>query len=908
MKITFNIEYFTEFGQNLYISGNIPELGSWQQEKAVRMDFSGNGQWKYGINVNGDIKIAYRYLLKDDRNLITYVEWGKPRELMIKDPGYFSLHVKDDWRNSIREENAYYTSAFTDNLWKRRTKKKRIKSATHYNHRFQLYAPRIDADHFFCIIGNEEALGQWNQERAVIMDDSSYPLWTADVFLEGSVKPIQYKYAIFNKKDNRFVSWEEGPNRTLDHNVSVIDNSLVIRTDDNYRHPLQKWRGAGVAIPVFALRSTQSSGVGEFSDLKILIDWAVRTNQRIIQILPVNDTIATHSWTDSYPYAAISVFALHPIYLRLKEMGKLKDNKAMDEFIRKGAELNENPVLDYQAVMELKSRYFKSLYDQDREHFLRDPGFIEFFNHNHEWLVPYAAFSYLRDKYDTPDFSKWEDYAKYDQSKVDQLVDPQNPIYDDVAVHLYIQYHLHRQLKDVADYAREKGIVLKGDLPIGIFRNSVDAWLEPRLYHMDKQAGAPPDAYSISGQNWRFPTYNWYEMAKDNYKWWRRRLSQMAKYFDAYRIDHILGFFRIWEIPWDSVEGLMGVFNPAIPMSRQEIENNGIHFDYDRFCRPYIRDYMLQELFGEFRDEVATKFLDHIAGDIYSLKPEFDTQRKVLEHFLKTGKTHNELVDKNDRIRFGLYTLIGNVLFLEDPGSDGKAFHPKIAFHQTHSYRDLDDHRKNILNGIYTHYFYHRQEDFWADQAMIKLPAITSASDMLVCGEDLGMVPDCVPGVLYKLGILRLFIQRMPKDSNNEFGYPYDAPYLSVISPSCHDMSTVRGWWEEDRERAQRYFNQILGHNGDSPYFCEPWINEEILLQHLNSPAMWAITPLQDLVAMDAGLRRENPQDEQINDPSNPNNLWQYRFHINLEDLLKEKYFNRKLAEMIDFTGRNLNY
>jgi 4-alpha-glucanotransferase len=557
--------------------------------------------------------------------------------------------------------------------------------------------------------------------------------------------------------------------------------------------------------------------------------------------------------------------------------------------------------------MNLKSRFYKKLYDQDRDNFLKDPEFKKFFQENREWLEQYAAFSYLRDQYHTPDFTCWEEYANYEKTKIDRLVDPKNKIYDDIAVHYFIQYHLHKQLRAVVDYAREKGVILKGDLPIGIYRNSVDAWVEPRLYHMDKQAGAPPDAYSISGQNWRFPTYNWEEMAKDDYAWWRKRLSQMAKYFDAYRIDHILGFFRIWEIPWESVEGLMGVFNPAIPMFRHEIEGHGLYFDYDRFCKPYIRDYMLEALFGELREEVIEKFLVPGQHDFYHLTPAFDTQRKVLEYFSNLEES-SETVEKNDRIKYGLYTLIGNVLFFEDPGSKRDAFHPKIAFHQTYSYQELDDYQKNILNGIYTHYFYHRQEDFWRDQAMIKLPAITKASDMLVCGEDLGMVPDCVPGVMYDLGILRLFIQRMPKETKGEFGHPANAPYLSVVSPSCHDMSTVRGWWEEDHERSQRYYNQILGHHGESPFYCEPWINEEVLVQHLYSPAMWAITPLQDLVAMEPKLRRKNPAEEQINDPSNPHNLWQYRFHMNLEDLLKEENFNRKLASLVEMSGRNRSY
>ncbi len=909
MRIVFNIEYFTEFGQQICVLGSVPELGSWDEMRPATMDYLDNGQWRLEVFIDDDkaAQVSYRYILKDERTQAVYHEWGKDRKLDTMKNGFLGLHLMDQWREAVHDENPMFSAAFTGNLWRRKKKQSRSVKK-HVNHIFQLYAPRIDEDHYFCITGNEEGLGNWNPEGAVIMDDSKYPLWRAEVFLEASEKPINYKFGIFDKKENRLVAWEEGDNRSLSHEVSVIDNSLVIKTDQRYRYPHGNWRGAGVALPVFSLRTKNSYGVGEFPDLKNLVDWAVRTNNRLIQILPVNDTIATHTWTDSYPYAAISVFALHPIYLHLPAMGKLQDKKEMDSFVKEGQRLNKNADLDYQSVMELKSVYFKKLYDQDKKKFLVDPEYKKFFDENRVWLEQYAAFSYLRDQFNTPDFSQWKEYATYDKAKIDKLVDPGNKIFDDIAVHYFIQFHLHKQLSEVVEYARRHSVILKGDLPIGIYRLSVDAWVAPQLYHMDKQAGAPPDDYSISGQNWKFPTYNWDEMALDNYAWWRQRLTQMAKYFDAYRIDHILGFFRIWEIPWDSLEGLMGIFNPAIPMYKNEIEGRGIYFDYDRFCRPYIRDYMLHELFGEFRDEVAEKYLDHRHNDFYQLKPAFNTQRKVLEFFENENAGKKKDIGKNDRIKYGLYTLIGNVLFLDDEQKPGEAFHPKIAFHQTYSYRELDDYTRNILNEIYTHYFYHRQEDFWRDQAMVKLPAINRASDMLICGEDLGMVPDCVPGVMHELGILRLYIQRMPKESDREFGHPYDAPYLSVVSPSCHDMSTVRGWWEEDRERSQRFYQQIMGHQGDIPFFCETWLSEEVIMQHLYSPAMWAITPLQDLVAMEEKLRRENPTEERINDPSNPNNLWKYRFHMNIEDLLKEEKFNKKLAEMINISGRNRSY
>ena len=903
MKLVFKIEYYTEFGQNLFVSGNISELGAWDKTKAPDMRYVGEGQWELEIfSENSRIdQLEYKYFIRDDRNSLITDEWGKSRIFKFNNKKFYSYFFEDTWLSNTDPQNPLFSSAFSGNLWRRKAKKSEKKSS-HLNHVFQLLAPRIDNDHVFCIIGDDKKLGNWNPDQAAIMDGSQYPLWKAEVFLENTTGPTNYKYGLYNLKKKKFIAYENGSNRTIHHKLSVIDNGLSIKTDVNYNYPDGMWKGAGVAIPVFSLRTERSFGVGEFMDLKVLVDWAVKSGLKLVQILPINDTVANHTWKDSYPYAAISVFALHPVYLNLLKMGKLSDKKQMDSFLKKGKKLNKLDTFDYVSVMDLKSKYFKLLYDQEKDKFLKDRKFKKFFKENKDWLIPYAAFSCLRDRYDTPDFTKWSAYTSYEENEIQNLVNPGNDDFDDFAVHYFIQYHLHVQLSEVVEYARSMGVILKGDLPIGIYRDSVDAWVEPRLYHMNKQAGAPPDAYSVTGQNWRFPTYNWDEMAKDNYAWWRRRLSQMAKYFDAYRIDHILGFFRIWEIPFESIQGLMGIFNPSIPMYINEIESRGIYFDYDRFCKPYIRDYMVEEIFRDYADELKRDFLVTAGDGNYKLKDEFDTQRKVEDYFLAHPLENQE---KENFLKNGLFSLIGNVLFFEEPGSNGTAFHPKIAFHSSYSYQELDDHTKSVLNDIYTHYFYNRQEKFWREQAMVKLPVINKASDMLICGEDLGMVPDCVPGVMHELGILRLYIQRMPKETNSEFGHPAHAPYLSVASPSCHDMSTVRGWWEEDQERSQRFYTQFLGHSGEAPDVCDTWISEEVMQQHLHSSAMWTIFPIQDLVGMDEKLMRKDPLDERINDPSNPDNLWQYRFHMNLEELVKEKEFNKKLRSMVKNAGRD---
>jgi len=902
MKITFKVNYHTNWGQNVYVSGSSEELGKNNTTEAYPLQYTTDGNWEVELEVsNKTSRIDYKYLIKNGSEEGIKWEWGTPREIDLSGIKSNEIVLEDTWRPQSDIENPLLSQAFVDNLFKRK-KVTNIKNVPKANCKLQLIAPRIGQDQVFCIVGSCRSLGGWNPENALIMQNTNFPLWHADFRLEDDERDFEYKYAIYDQKEKKLLEWESGDNRYFNRG-NTKNNHFYIKTDIKFRYPYGLWRGAGVAIPVFSIRNNNSWGVGEFADIKLLIDWAKKVDMKIVQILPINDTIATHTWTDSYPYAAISVFALHPIYLNLPAMGTLEDKKEMKDFISKGKALNKLDQIDYEAVMKLKSVYYKRLYDQNRDDLLNDSEFKAFFLANKEWLVPYAAFSRLRDQYKTADFTQWGEFAKYNRLKIEELTNPENSDFDDYAVHYFIQYHLHLQMQEAADYARDNGVVLKGDIPIGIYRNSVDAWMQPHLYNMDKQAGAPPDDFAISGQNWGFPTYNWEEMAKDGYSWWRKRLTKMASYFDAYRIDHILGFFRIWEIPWDSVEGLMGRFNPAIPMFKYEIEGNGLHFDYDRLCKPYIREYMLDELFGDDKTEVIKTYLHKGVDDFYYLKEEFDTQRKV-EEFLAAEIAKSKNKDRLLKIKYGLFTLIGNILFHEDPKSNGQGFHPKIALHFTYSFKELDDAAKAAIDRIYIHYYYERQERFWRDKAMIKLPAIINATNMLVCGEDLGMVPDCVPGVMDELGILNLEIQRMPKGTDNEFSHPSDAKYLGVVSPSCHDMSTIRGWWEEDVDKTQRFYNYILGHFGSAPQYCEPWVSREMIIQHLHSPAMWAIFPIQDLVAMDENLRFKVPQAERINEPSNPKHYWRYRFHLKMEELLHADGLNKMLQELVMLSGR----
>ncbi|KAI9027900.1 4-alpha-glucanotransferase [Hyaloraphidium curvatum] len=905
-SVEFVLPYRTTFGESVCLL-RAPEPVPLTEEEAIsgsgglevlRISATGNGD-DQGLTVSSlSGLVRYKYgLLNDQTGKVVAVEFGDPRTVDLDAlSASGAVAIKDFWRPMGRDDNALYSSFFVDGCLRPDPSTQTPPKAATANSStraavFRIRCPRIETGDRVAVFGSAAELGSWDAAKAVPMFNPDHPLWqTAPVAVPEGIDRIEYKYLV-QKADGQVII-EDGSNRVL-----YLAPHTTVVTDEGFRFTTN-WRGAGVAIPVFSLRTKNSFGVGEFMDLIPMVDWAKEVGLKVVQILPINDTVATHRWMDSYPYAGISVFALHPQYLNLHAIGNLSASTTQLIIDSKGSSLNELEEIDYEEMMKLKSRFYKLIYDETKSTFLSDPEYVKWFASNKEWLLPYAVFSYLRDLYLTPDFTKWDKYSKPTMAEIEDLASPERNHFDDVAVHFFIQYHLHRQLLTAVKYAKKNGVCLKGDIPIGIFRHSVDAWVTPHLFNMDMQAGAPPDDFATDGQNWGFPTYNWDEMAKDGFLWWRRRLYKMAEYFDAFRIDHILGFFRIWQIPTDSVTGLMGYFNPATPIHVDEIKGRGIAFDYDRFCTPYIREYVLRERFApDVLGDVKALYLDYIGGDgdgaVYKLKEAVDTQRKAANLLATTEDMSIEKRSYNNAIKRGLWSLHSEVLH---------------SLHKSASFQGLDDHSKGALMALYNDYFFNRQEVLWREKAMVKLPAIKSATQMLICAEDLGMVPACVPGVLQELSILRLAIQRMPPDPSKTFWDPMETPYLCVASPSSHDMSGLRGWWEEDRAVTERFWHEILRRFDDVPYYCEPWVVRDIIASHLWAPCMLAIFPIQDLVAMDGRIRREDPREEQINVPANPTHYWRYRFHINLEDLVKDKEFCSMVGDMVLKSGRGHAY
>ena len=901
MKLTFRINYHTRWGESLWLIGSIEALGEWNVVNAFPMYHNGNGEWEASIICDESVGFEYKYLVKSTEYAPIW-EGGKNRK--FNSLLYKVVEIRDFWQPQADVDTALLTQVFTRVLMpppKKQMKisKKRYTKAIELN----LKATRIPKGKTLGIIGNQKALGNW--KTPILLDHSNYPIWQTTISLNQIKFPVNYKYVIVDIDTNKIEHWEDGNERNIFYVNTGSDSILHIQNDEKFRYSSPNWKGAGVAIPVFSLRTEEGFGIGEFNDLKKLVDWASKTGLKMIQLLPINETVATHSWLDSYPYKAISVFALHPAYLNLEKLGKLDNEMLGDEFSLAKEMLNAKPYVDYVEVTRLKSRYYKYIFDQNWKSVKLSKEYKAFFDENKEWLEPYAAFCFLRDHFKTSNFNEWGPWAKYDPEKIKKLVNPKSKNYEHIAIHYYIQFNLDVQLKEVVNYAHEKGIALKGDIPIGISPNSIEAWTEPELFNLNGQAGAPPDDFAVLGQNWGFPTYNWEVMAQDDFAWWKKRLKAMSKYFDAFRIDHILGFFRIWEIPKDAMHGLLGYFKPGLPLLPDEMMEQGVYFDSERMIKPYIRGHFLHEIFGEYTDEVRKLYLHETEYNVFELKKEYDTQKKIYNHFTPGENSHQKLSEKNVIIRDGLIALLDEVLFIKDPNVSFAAYHPRIAMHYSYTYRELDYETKYNMDQLYIDFFYKRHEQFWKNEAMKKLPALIDASDMLICGEDLGMVPDTVPEVMKELNILSLEIQRMPKNPDIDFGHPDDAPYLSVCTTSTHDMSTIRGWWEENREKTQRFYHHILGHNDKAPFFAEPWICKEIINQHLYSPAMWTIFPIQDLIAMDGDLRWDQTDKERINVPSDEKNKWRYRMILNMDDLLTADEFNQMLADMIFHSGRN---
>ena len=890
MTVQFNIEYKAMFGEQIVVN-----IQTEEGELKLPLETTDGERWACDWCVESPEKSYTYYYSVEREGRAVKTEWLMIKhqlEVNAKKAAAYTLY--DHWK-AMPEDAYLYSSAFTDCINHQVPQEMKPETGSKIV-RLIVRAPQLRDGERLGVLGADKALGAWDVQKILPMTQHTYNEWVADIdatHLEDS--HLEFKFVAFRNAKNELL-WENSMNRTVDL-PEMKAGELVSYELDQASFALYNRKLAGTQVPVFSLRTRKSAGIGDFGDLKTMIDFVASTGQKVLQLLPINDTTITHTWTDSYPYSCISVFAIHPQYADLHALPELKNAKARAEAEKTRAELNALDKIDYEKVNDFKINYLRQIFNQEGEKMMKTAEYKAFFQDTELWLVPYAQYSYLRDKNGTADFNQWPDHQVWDEAERKALADPKTAAYKNVAFFYFVQFVLDRQMQEAHEHAKTKGVILKGDIPIGVNRNGCDVWTEPKYFNLNGQAGAPPDDFSANGQNWGFPTYNWFEMLKDGCQWWNRRFKNMARYFDAYRIDHVLGFFRIWEIPVHSVHGLLGQFAPALAMSREEIESYGLHFQEDRFTRPFITDWVLDRMFHERAGEVKEKYLDRLDDERYQMKPEVDTQRKV-EALFADATDEKELW-----LRDGLYALISDVLFVRDHTNPG-VFHPRISAQLDFIYESLYDNDKAAFNRLYNDYFYRRNNQFWYQEAMKKLPKLVQATRMLVCAEDLGMVPDCVPWVMDELKILSLELQSMPKDPSVKFGHLSRNPYRSVCTISSHDMPTLRMWWDENVQRTQEYYNTMLYRQGPAPHPLPGWLASDIISRHLTSPSMLCILSIQDWLATDEALRLPDADAERINIPANPKHYWRYRMHLNIEDLAADKRFVQSITEMISQSGR----
>lgn len=892
ISVVLQLRFHTEPGQTVWVTSSGLLLGD---SVLKPLYYEDNDHWRLNLTIHPDqIKedIQYRYHIKNADG--SFMNDYQDKTIPVKNLQFPFLFIRDFWSYAGYHDNVYYKAPF-DFLFKgtNLVSKKDVTAMT--THLFQVKVPYLQSNEGVCLLGDGSELGNWgSHDFQKLHYDAKQHVWKGLFFIKRDQTPIAYKYGIYDKDTNEIVRLENGGNR---YSFTLSGKCLVVQNDGFINLVEKLWKGAGVNIPLFSIRTDNDLGIGDFGSIRTIVDWMSSVGLKLLQLLPINDTTVTKTWEDSYPYSAISVYAIHPIYLDVLSLltSEQKENATIKALLEKGEELNQLAQVDYESVFAIKWQLIELLYSSLKKTTVASSDYKSFIKENAYWLKAYAAFSVLRDQYSSANYELWGGAEIYSDALFDKL---QKSNKEQIQLYFFIQYILSLQLKQAVQYAHDHHIVLKGDIPIGVDRYSVDVWQNPTLFNVHMQAGAPPDFFTKDGQNWGFPTYRWDVMAKDDYAWWKARLTNMAQYFDAIRIDHILGFFRIWSIPETQVNGILGYFQPCLPIEESEFAQWNIPFDYNRYCKPFINETIINEMFGDNGHYVKTTFLDGDENGLYRFKSEFDTQRKIKSEFDRYEQNaHNAWLLKS------LLDLITNVIFIPD-AKPGK-YHCRFVLHETSSYANLSDWEKKQLYYLYLNYFFERQENNWRKIGYKQLSAITNSTDMLICGEDLGMVPKVVPVVMSQLGILGLKVQRMSSDASKEFTNPLDVEFLNIVTPTTHDMLPVRNWWNQSPEAIKdNFFHTQLGLQGFAPEKCDGTIVSQIVFNHLQSPALWSLFLIQDLLAMEDATTNPNPEKDIVNRPEIPHFYWRYRMHISVEDLTKAEQLNGKIKNLLQLSNR----
>ena len=624
----------------------------------------------------------------------------------------------------------------------------------------------------------------------------------------------------------------------------------------------------GVVVPLFSLRSKESVGIGEFLDLVPLGKWAKKCDLDLIQLLPVNDT-----GEESSPYSARSAFALNPVYIRLQEVEGASEVLG-DEPLKQSKKYDESSRIPYLDVVRYKRDALGRIFDAKENEISANRELKKWIDDN-DWVNSYAEFCARKAENNEAPWKSWKEESHINES--------------DILFQKWMQWVAEKQFLKAVEELNKTGIRLKGDIPILINEDSADVWHYPQFFNLGDRAGAPPDMFCYSGQNWAFPTYKWDNLEQDNFTWWRKRVIHASKFYHAYRIDHVLGFFRIWVVPESEFTGILGHFAPSIPIYMNQLLQAGIPRETVHYLtNPNFGEEQLKNWFGFDTEKAKGKYFEPLpnAQGRYILRHEYRSERAIMS------------LDEAQPVKDALLNAYWDRVFV--PNSTDEILYPYWYWYNAPVLLTLPEYEANTIKGIIKANEA-SQEDLWSQNGHKLLNVLVRETDMLVCAEDLGAVPACVPGVLENLEILSLRVERWTRDwklKDQPYIPPSKYPRLSVCTSSNHDSSTLLGLWNES-DFDRNLFWQHIGQSGNAPGVLTAEHIKLIIKNLLKSNSLLAILPIQDLMALSHKFISKNPEEDRVNTPGTigPQN-WSWRMACTLEDLLKDTRLNNTIAEL----------
>lgn len=678
---------------------------------------------------------------------------------------------------------------------------------------------------------------------------------------------------------------------------------------------LSSTRMTGISIPLGAIATKKNTVIGEFSVLPDFAKFCKNAGIEVIQLLPVNDT-----GTQSSPYSGLSAFALHPIYVDLKALPEFEAIYSSDKKFAKKYDsfVKENPYdgksrYKYDAILNKKDELLREIYKTTE---IAKTGEateeLSKWIKKNPWIVNYAVYKNLKYKYMQASWKSWDEKDKNLSEKEIKSRWTKKSEQKENLFYAWTQMRANEQFKKASDAVKKSGILLKGDMPILMNEDSCDAWALPNIFNQNLRAGSPVDGENPSGQNWGFPTYNWKYLKENDYSWWKDRLKNAEQYYSAYRLDHILGFFRIWAIPTRDTTAVLGHTDPYVPIKRDEFHNAGFADDRIRWLsQPHIPTGAVENITWnhESATKIMEKFCDRIGNEeLWLFKESVQGDKDIYESDLSAFCQG----DAEGRVKDILARFWKDRAFIEITENN---FVPLWTHPETTAWKSLSLDEQNRLNQLIDN-AERKENELWETQSDEILSALTNSVNMIPCGEDLGANLSCLPGVMAKNKILSLRVYRWSRKWNEKPEQPYvpfaELPKLSVCTSSVHDSSTLRQWWSEDKNGVSlfvktypKFFgiedwdNEAKNRVAEEPYSPEKGLAFLTALASANSD--FCIHPFQDFLSTDKKYWLEKEDDERINIPGTVSEFnWTYRIPCLLEEIAKDENLIANIKKIAD--------